>query len=188
MQCFKAHNFNQFFSIIQKSMHRLARRSRIKPIGGDECTVEIDEILMSQRKYNHGRMLSAQWIFGYYCVETKEKFLVGIFLVHQVPDRTASTLLPIIENHISPNTKISSHSRRAYNNIDDLDINYQHSTVNHKENFVDPKTKTHTQHIERMWREVKRVNRRYEGINRNDIDTHLAKYQWRERNQVPLEN
>ena len=105
-----------------------------------------------------------------------------------MPDRTASTLLPIIENQISPNTKISSHSRRAYNNIDDLDINYQHSTVNHKENFVDPKTKTHTQHIERMWREVKRVNRRYESINRNDIDTHLAKYQWRERNQVSLEN
>lgn len=112
-----------------------------KPIGGDGYTVEIDE---SQRKYNRGRMLSAEWIFGCYCVQTKEKFVL------RVSDRTAGTLLPIVEQQILPNTKISTDSWRAYNNIDTLDGNYQHSMVNHKQNFVDPETKTHTQHIERM--------------------------------------
>lgn len=150
-----------------------------KPIGRDGYTVEIDE---SQRKYNRGRMLSAEWIFGGYCVQTREKFVL------RVSDRTAGTLLPINEQQILPNTKISSDSWRAYNNIDTLDVNYQHSMVNQKQNFMDPETKTHTQYIERMWREVKRVKRRYEGINRNDIDAHLAEYQWRERNQVTLEN
>ena len=75
-----------------------------KPIRGDGYTVEIDESLMSQRKYNIGRMLSAEWILGGYCVKTKEKFVL------RVPDRTAGTLLPIIEQQILPNTKISSDS------------------------------------------------------------------------------
>lgn len=90
--------------------------------------------------------------------------------------------------HILPNTKISSDSWKAYNNIDALYGNYQHSTVNHKQNFVNPETNTHTQHLEKMWREVKPVKKRYKGNNRNDINAHLAKYQWRERNQVTLEN
>ena len=49
-------------------------------------------------------MLSAEWILGGYCVQTKEKFVL------RVPDRTAGTLLPIIEQQILPNTKISSDS------------------------------------------------------------------------------
>lgn len=153
-----------------------------KPIGGNGCTVEIDESLMSQRKYNRGRMLSPQWIFGGYCVESKEKFVLT------VPNRTAGTLLPIIQRYILPNTNVSSDSWPAYNHINDLKENYKHNTVNHKRNFVDPITKTHTQHIERMWREVKRVKKRYEGISCKDVDAHLAEYQWRERNQVTLQN
>lgn len=153
-----------------------------KPIGGNGYTVEIDESLMSTRKYNRGRMLSPQWVFGGYCVETKEKFVLS------VPNRTAGTLLPIIQQYISPNSNISSDSWRAYNHIEDLKENYKHNTVNHKHNFVNPITGCHTQHIERMWREVKRVKKRYEGINSKDVDSHLAEFQWRERNQVTLEN
>ena len=35
-----------------------------------------------------------------------------------------------------------------------------------------------------MWREVKRIRRRYEGIGRDDIDYHLAEYMWREAESV----
>lgn len=60
--------------------------------------------------------------------------------------------------------------------------------MNHSEHFIDPNTGSHTQNIERMWRELKRVRRRYEGIGRDDIDYHLAEYLWRENNQVTRKN
>lgn len=180
-QVSKAAVTNFFQSFRQSCVDWLNEKGQ-EPIGGEGKTVQIDESLMSKRKNNCGRVLPPQWIFGGYCVETKEKFVLS------VPDRTANTLLPLIEKHILPNSKIASDCWRAYNNIEQLDNNYEHLTVNHKNNFVDPETKTHTKHVERMWREVKRVKRRYEGINRCDIDAHLAEYQWRERNNVTLDN
>lgn len=152
------------------------------PIGGPNCTVEIDESLMSTRKNHVGRILDQQWIFGGICRETNERFVVS------VPDRTSQTLLPIIQDRIAPNTHINSDSWKAYNSIDQLPQNYTHTTVNHTQNFVDPVTKTHTQRVERMWREVKRVKRRYEGIPHSQIDSHISEYLWRNQEQVNYSN
>ncbi|XP_068227373.1 uncharacterized protein [Palaemon carinicauda] len=41
-------------------------------IGGENKTVEIDETYYSKRKYNRGRELPEQWVFGGICRETKE--------------------------------------------------------------------------------------------------------------------
>ena len=71
--------------------------------------------------------------------------------------------------------------------ISQLPEGYRHFFVNHSQNFVDPLTGCHTQTIERMWREVKKI-RRYEGIMRVDIDAHLAEYLWREQKHVTHEN
>lgn len=56
-------------------------------------------------------------------------------------------------------------------------------TVNHSKNFVDPNTGANTQRIERLWRELKKINRRYEGIPRDSVQSHLAEFIWR-RNEV----
>lgn len=151
-------------------------------IGGEGLTVQIDESVISKRKYNRGRLLKERWIFGGTCTETGERFCVS------VPDRKAETLLPLIEDFIEPMSIIHSDCWKGYDRIDELDGCYVHQTVNHTQNFVDPSTGAHTQGVERMWREVKRPCRRCEGIMADDIEGYIAEYQWRYRCKICMNN
>lgn len=83
---------------------------------------------------------------------------------------------------------INSHSWKEYNSITQLSQSYTHNTVNHSQNFVDLVTKAHTQNIERMWRDVKRVKRRYEGIPHSQVDSHISRYLWPTQEKVTYEN
>ena len=69
-------------------------------LGGPNRTVEIDESMFSRRKYEVGRVMPQQWVFGALCRETGECLLVP------VPDRSKKTLMPIIEANILPGTTI----------------------------------------------------------------------------------
>lgn len=142
-------------------------------IGGEGMTVEIDESLFTRRKNNAGRVLPQQWMFGGICRETKECFVVN------VPDRSAATLMPLIQQWIHPGTTIISDSWRAYNGIQAA--GFAHQTVNHHYNFVDPATGAHTQTVERMWRSVKFRNKKQSGTARDFMESYLAEYMWRTR-------
>ena len=144
-------------------------------IGGPGKTVEIDETLMCKRKNNRGRILKEIWIFGGICREDRRAF------VHVVDDRKAETLYDVIIKNIAPGTTIISDSWKAYHLIDTQPLPnvYQHLYVDHSQNFIDPLTGAHTQNIERLWRELKRINRRYEGIPRVHVCSHLNEFMWR---------
>lgn len=123
-------------------------------IGGLGMTVEIDESMIFKRKNRVGRLLvneeNNNWLFGGYCRETREIFIVS------VRNRSAETLLQAIVNNINIGTRIISDSWRSYRNIYSLGFN--HSMINHSLNFIDPLDPTiYTQNIERLWRSIKSI-------------------------------
>ena len=173
---------SNFFQAFRQACRHTIENEPQQPIGGVGYNVEIDESIISKRKNNVGRVLNEIWVFGGVCRETHERF------IFKVNNRNAETLLPIIEEMILPGSTIHSDGWRAYNGISSLPNGYTHFVVNHSQNFVDPITGSHTQTVERMWREVKRIRRRYEGIRREDVNYHLAEYMWRETRQVNFNN
>jgi hypothetical protein len=81
-----------------------------KKIGGPGLTVEIDESKFGKRKFQKGRLIEGQWVFGGICRETKEIFLVPC------PDnkRDKATLIPLITNHIADGSTVISDCWKAY--------------------------------------------------------------------------
>lgn len=117
-------------------------------LGGPGSIVEIDESKFGRRKHHVGRIIEGQWVFGGICRQTRRFFMVP------VENRTSNTLLAIIKEKILPGTTIISDCWKAYDCLGNE--GYQHLTVNHSVNFVDPDTQAHTNTVERLWRDAKR--------------------------------
>lgn len=117
-------------------------------LGGPGTVVEIDEAKFGKRKFNRGRRIEGQWIFGGFQRDTKNIFLVP------VENRSAETLLRVIREWILPGTTIISDCWKSYDMLQHE--GFQHLKINHSLNFVDPEDRTiHTQNIERTWRNVR---------------------------------
>lgn len=142
-------------------------------IGGPGVIVEIDESLFARRKYNRGRWVVQKWVFGGWDRETKLGFLVI------VPDRSAQTLLPIIQQYIRPGSIIFSDMWPAYNQLSEL--GFDHRVVNHSRNFVDPDSGVCTNGVEGMWSRAKSKFKAMNGTSRVLISEYLSEYMWTQR-------
>jgi len=116
-------------------------------MGGPNKTVEIDKSKFGRHKYHRGHPVEGQWVFGGVERESGKMFLVP------VPDRTANTLMAVIDAWIEPGTTGVSDCWGAYRYLDAE--GYTHRTVNHSIGFVDERTGAHTNTIESTWRHVK---------------------------------
>ena len=102
--------------------------------------------------------------------------------MRMVPNRTRTTLLPIIQAHTLPGTIIHSDDFATYRNaVGQLPNVVQHRVVNHSLNFVDPVTGIHTQHVESYWNRVKTKFKRMMGVQCAQMPSHLDEFMWRER-------
>eukprot|EP00795_Rhopilema_esculentum_P014995 gene14995-6148_t len=69
---------------------------------------------------------------------------------------------------------------QAYNQVGN--IGYQHRTVKHTYNFVDPVARTTTNHMEAMWQQAKnRFKSQHGSTNRKLIPDYLAEFIWLQR-------
>ncbi|CAF3700217.1 unnamed protein product [Rotaria socialis] len=166
-------------------------------MGGVGKIVQIDESLFrGKRKYNRGRLLLGNlnnnnnnnfnvnvqnsssssdrpWVFGI-AEPTEEGHEVRFF---HVARRDAATLIPIIWKHVYPGTTIWSDQWKAYSRLQ-TGYGYDHETVNHSQNFIDPRTGCHTQLIECLWSHVKtKILRAMRGTPL--LNSHLTEYWYR---------
>ena len=132
-------------------------------LGGVGMVVQRDESVIAKRKYNRGRRVEQRWVFGMYDVHRR------FGCVQQVLNRSAATLLPIIERFIAPGSVIHSDEWAAYINISQIAVvpAYTHMTVNHSQFFRDPATGVHTNNVECFWKNVKQKLKKLCGVTDN---------------------
>lgn len=175
--CVNKNTVTNYFSSFRDSVVTELTDGEQPVIGGKDLNVEIDETLISRRKYHRGRLLQSVWVFGGICRETKDVFALI------VPDRTAPTLLNEISNYIAPGSIIHSDSWPSYNKIEEIEgKDYTHFCVNHSKNFVNPENGSHTQTVERLWRDLKVKKTCSCGISSKEAGGYVLEYIWRRNN------
>lgn len=167
-----AHWFSRFRDVCRRHF-----QANSIQIGGPNVVVECDETFLTARHGRVGRPVRqhSHWLFG--GVERGS----NISFLFLVPDRRANTLLGLIQPHVRPFTTLMSDLWRSYRGITSLPPLYQHLTVNHGINFVDPTTGAHTQTIESKWGAFKEIQRELYGIHEEHLEEHITEFNWRER-------
>ena len=97
-----------------------------------------------------------------------------------VPDRSQRTLVEVLRRNVLPESIIISDEWRGYSGL--RESGFQHYTVNHSQNFVNPLfPNVHTQGIESFWSRLKFFFRRNKLRNRVHLKDYLAEFLFREK-------
>ena len=136
-------------------------------IGGDGKEVEFDESKFGKRKYHRGR----RWMV-YGSLEVLKDRVRSVFS-QIVVERSALTLIPIIQKYIKPGPVILSDCWKAYRSL--KDEGYTHLTVNHSIEFKNKETGACTNLIESIWNAVKKSFLKT-GSQKQLYDSYLAGY------------
>ena len=146
-------------------------------LGGPGRICQIDESQFVHKvKHLRGRAPSSDvWVFGIADASVSP----ARCYMEIVPNRSAETLLPIIRRVCRPGTIIHSDGWAAYANIE-RELSFQHKIVNHKHNFVDPVTGTHTQNIESFWNKMKRVTKAMQGASKIQLPGLIAELMFKD--------
>lgn len=154
-------------------------------VGGSGVIVEIDECKLGKRKYNRGHRVEGAWVVGgverkaYQDANGNECYRTGQAFMQRVTTRDANTLKDVITRHVLPGSIIYTDCWRGYNSLEGL---FEHFTVNHSENFVNPETGVHTNLIEGTWNGLRySVCGRRRTVNNGLVDLALSEWLWRRR-------
>ena len=92
-----------------------------------------------------------------------------------VPNARTETLLPIIEERVTPDSIVYTDTFKTYNALDVTE--FHHMRINHSKLFAD--RGNHINGIENFWNQAKRHLRRFNGIKPNNFHWFLKECEWR---------
>ena len=92
-----------------------------------------------------------------------------------IPNAKTTTLLPIIQQMIVPDSVVCTDALPSYNALDIS--SFHHMRVNHSTTFVDHHN--HINGIENFWNQAKRHLRRFNGIRKETFPLYLKECEWR---------
>ena len=144
--------------------------AKFEKLGGEGITVQIDETVIAKRKYNRGRIVPQQWLFG--AIDTISNHCI----LKCIDDRSKATLKRVIMETLTEGSIVHSDMWSSYMSIFRNNENFTHDTVNHSENFVNPETGVHTNTIENLWMLLKQSLRRKLLRSRIHLDLYLAEF------------
>jgi len=98
-----------------------------------------------------------------------------------IPDASSTTLMPIIERKVIPDSIVYSDCWRGYNVLDVSE--FKHYRINHSKLFADKKN--HINGIENFWNQAKRHMRKFNGVPRQNFALFLKECEWRFNNPNP---
>lgn len=142
-------------------------------IGGHGVAVELDMPVMAKKRYKKGHLVPERLVFGGVCPETQEGFLV------LVPDRAATTLLPLIQEHVLPGSIIHTDESASYKSIAKMNVEPQY--VHYTGNSDGPVEKVRISCVENYLIKAKNRFKTMLGIQQSFVDSYLDEFQWRER-------
>mmetsp|Transcript_21498 Transcript_21498/g.9944 ORF Transcript_21498/g.9944 Transcript_21498/m.9944 type:complete len:217 (+) Transcript_21498:102-752(+) len=100
-----------------------------------------------------------------------------------IPDAKATTLMPIMQERILPDSIVYSDSLPSYNVLDVSD--FKHYRINHSKLFAN--RQNHINGIENFWNQAKRHMRKFNGIPADHFHLYLKECEWRFNNPDPKE-
>ena len=98
-----------------------------------------------------------------------------------IPNASAETLVPIIEQKVIPDSIVYSDCWRGYNALDVSE--FKHYRINHSKLFADKHN--HINGIENFWNQAKRHLRKFSGVPKESFPLFLKECEWRFNNPNP---
>lgn len=166
---------NTVLLIKRRILKRIEERMQEnEKLGGPGKIVQIDETMLNYKCKSH-RGRSAENRTDALCmVEINENGSKAFACV--IPDKKASTILPIIIANVKAGTTIHTDEHLSYKKLNQIGFN--HSTVCHKYEFVDKETGVHTQVIESFHNCLKLCIKKRKGVLTELRSEFLNEFVW----------
>lgn len=143
-------------------------------LGGEGKLVQIDETALNHGVKSH-RGRSATNKTDALCI-VEYDFMITRAFACIIPDKKATTMIPIICSKVLPHSTIWTDEHRSYSKLNEL--NYSHSTVCHKREFIDNETGVNTQAVESFNNAVKLEIKKRKRIKTTCRANFLDEFTW----------
>ena len=145
-----------------------------------QYAIEWDEASLPKKQKHHtGNYNAPQWVLG--GIQRK----TGYICLEHVKERDAQTLQSYIEAHADEDGLHVTDGWKGYHGLNKR--GFYHFNVSHKDGFVHPMTKAHTNTIEGAWSLIRYDLRRYRGIKPGELQKYLDEVAFRKNMKLTKE-